>query len=64
MQTYVRDFLDKSVFLLKRKLLNQGFLFVKFKSSLRRLYDRHQDLVNCYGISMSQTTMDMFLLSL
>ena len=40
---------------LTRKLLNQGFLLVKLKSSLR-----HYDLVDRYGISVSQMTMDMF----
>jgi hypothetical protein len=34
-----KDFLDKVV-LLTRKLLNQGFLLVKLKSSLRKFYGR------------------------
>jgi hypothetical protein len=38
-------------FLLTRKLLNQGFLLVKLKSSLRKIDSRHHDLVDCYGIS-------------
>jgi len=33
---------------LSRKLLNQGFLVVKLKSSLRRFYDHHHDLVAHY----------------
>jgi hypothetical protein len=33
---------------LTRKLLNQGFLLVKLKSSLRKLYDRHHALVDRY----------------
>jgi hypothetical protein len=49
--------------LLTRKLLNQGFLLVKLKSSLRKFYGRHHDLVDRYGISVSQMTMDMFHLS-
>ena len=49
--------------LLTRKLLNQGFLLVKLKSSLRKFYGRHHDLVDSYGISVSQMTMDMFHLS-
>ena len=54
-----QDFLDRGL-LLTRKLLNQGFLLVKLKSSLRKFYGRHHDLVDRYGISMSQMTMDMF----
>jgi hypothetical protein len=36
-----------------RKLLNQGFLLVKLKSSLRKFYGRHHDLVDRYGISVT-----------
>jgi hypothetical protein len=57
-----QDFLDRGL-LLTRKLLNQGFLLVKLKLSLRKLYGRHHDLVDRYGISMSQMTTDMFHLS-
>jgi hypothetical protein len=46
-----------------RTLLNQGFLFVKLKSSLRMFYGRHHDMVDCYGIFVSQMTTDMFHLS-
>jgi hypothetical protein len=35
-----QDFLDKGL-LLTRKLLNQGFLLVKLKPSLRKFYGRH-----------------------
>ena len=56
------DFLDKRL-LLTRKLLNQWFLLVKLKSSLRKLYGQHHDLVDRYGISVSQMTTDMFHLS-
>jgi hypothetical protein len=49
--------------LLTRKLLNQGFLLVKLKSSLRNFYGRRYDLVDRYGISVSQMTTDMFHLS-
>jgi hypothetical protein len=48
-----QDFLDR-VLMLTRKLL------VKLKSSLRKLYDRHHDLIDHYGISVSQMTTDMF----
>ena len=33
-----------------RKLLNQGFLLAKLKSSLRKFYGRHHDLINRCGI--------------
>ena len=41
---------------LTRKLLDQGFLLVKLKSSLRFFYGRHHDLVDRCGISVSQMT--------
>jgi hypothetical protein len=44
--------------LLTMKLLNQWFL----KSSLRLLYDRHHDFVNCYGIYVSQIATNIFCL--
>ena len=50
-----QDFLDRGL-LLTRKLLNHRFLLVKF-------YGRHHDLVDRYGISVSQMTTDMFHLS-
>ena len=52
-----QDFLDRGL------LLNQGFLLVKLKSSLRKFYGRHHALVSRYGISVSQMTTDMFYLS-
>ena len=42
----------------------QGFLVVKMKPSLRKLYERHHDLINRYGISMSQITTDIYPSSL
>ena len=57
-----QDFLDRGL-LLTRKPLNQGFLLVKLKSSLRKFYGRHHDLVDRYRISLSQMTTDMFHLS-
>ena len=56
------DFLD-NVLLLMRKLLNQGFLVFKLKSSLRKFYNRHPDLVNCYRFSESQMTEVMIRMS-
>jgi hypothetical protein len=57
-----QDFLDRGL-LLTRKLLSQGLLFVKLKSSVRTCYGRHHDLVDRYGISVSQITTDIFHLS-
>jgi hypothetical protein len=57
-----QDLLDRGL-LLTRKLLNQEFLLVKLKSSLRKFYGRHHDLVDRYGIYVSQMTTDMFHLS-
>jgi hypothetical protein len=54
-----QDFLDRGL-LLTRKLLNQGFFLVKLKSSLRKLDGRHHDMVDPYGISVSQMTTDTF----
>ena len=49
--------------LLTRDLLNQSFLLFKLKSSLGKFYGRHHDLVDRYGIYVSQITMDMLQLS-
>jgi hypothetical protein len=49
--------------LLTKKLLNQGFHFAKLKSSLRKFYGRHYDLVDRYGIVVSQMTTEMLHLS-
>jgi hypothetical protein len=46
-----------------RKLLNQEFLIDKLKSSLRKFYGRHHDLVDRYEIYVSQMTTDMIHLS-
>ncbi len=39
------------------------FLLVKLNSSLLMVYARHHDLVDRYGISVSQMTTEMFHLS-
>jgi hypothetical protein len=49
--------------LLRRTLLNQWFLLIKLKSFLRKLYGRHHDLFNLYGISVSEITTDVFRVS-
>jgi hypothetical protein len=56
-----QEFLDR-VLLQTRKLLNQWFLVIKLKSSLRKFYCRHLDFVNRYGLSVSQMITDMFRL--
>jgi hypothetical protein len=57
-----QEILDRGL-LLTRKLLNHGFLLIKLKSSLRTFYGRHLDLIDRYGISVSQMTTDMFHLA-
>ena len=57
-----QDFLDRGL-LLTRKLRNQGFLLVKLKSSVREFYGRHHNLVDRYGISVSNMTTDMLHMS-
>ena len=42
------------------ELINSEFCFVKLTSSLRKLYGRHHDIVDRYGVSVSQMTTDMF----
>ena len=39
--------------LLTGKLLNQGFLVLRLRSSVRQLYGPHHDLVNRYGVSVT-----------
>jgi hypothetical protein len=50
---YIHNFLDRGL-LLTGKLLNQGFLLAKLKSSLRKFYGGHHDLVDRFGISVLQ----------
>jgi hypothetical protein len=40
-----QDFRDREL-VLTRKLLNQGFLLVKLRSSLRNFYGHHHDLID------------------
>jgi len=56
---FYQDFLGRGL-LLTLKLLNQGFLLVKVKSSLRKFYGCHHAMVDRYGISVSQMTTEMF----
>ena len=52
--------LQVKVYIATRKLLNQGFLLARLKSSLRQFYGRQYDLVNHYEISVSQMTTGIF----
>ena len=45
-----------------KEILNQGFPVDKLKSSLRKCYGHHHDLVNRNGISESQMITDMIRL--
>ena len=56
------DFLYRGM-LLTWKLLNKEFQMVKLKSSHRKFYRRHHELVDRYGITVSQMISDMFLAS-
>jgi hypothetical protein len=47
-------------FLLLTQLLTQKLLKQKLESSLQKLYGRHDDLVDCYEICISQMAMDLF----
>jgi hypothetical protein len=59
--SYYQDFLDRGL-LLTKKLLNQGFLLVKLRSSLTKFYGPLHDLIDRYGIYVSQMTTDIFYL--
>jgi hypothetical protein len=45
--------------LLAQKLLKQGYLTARVKSSLQKLYGLHHNLVDRYEISISEMTMDL-----
>ena len=47
--------------MLSEKLLKQGYVAPRLKSSLQKLYVRHHNLIDRYEISTSQMTMDLFL---
>jgi hypothetical protein len=44
-----------------QKLLKQGYIAPRLKSSLQKFYDRHHNLVDHYEISISQMTMELLL---
>ena len=53
------NFLDRAQ-LLTQKLLKQGYVVPRLKSSLQKLYRRYHNLVVGYEISISQMTMELF----
>ena len=55
-----QDFLDGGL-LLPMALLNQRFLLIKLKSSLRKFYGHHHDLIHRYGIPVLQITTNLFV---
>jgi hypothetical protein len=55
------DFLDRSQ-LRTQKLLKQGYVSPRLRSSLHKFYGRHHNLVDRYAISISKMTMDLLLL--
>jgi hypothetical protein len=58
-----RYFFERGL-VLTRKLLNQGLRLVKLKSSLWKFNGHHHDLVDRYGISVSDMTMEYLSYSL
>ena len=54
-----QDFLVRSSTLTQR-LSNQGYEIPKLKSSLKKFYGRHHELVDPYGITVSQLIADVF----
>jgi hypothetical protein len=68
--SYKEDFIQ-GLLQKNEKKLSRSFNFtfhyiddvLSLNSSLRMFYGRHHDLVNCYGVSVSQMTTDMFCLS-
>ena len=55
----ILDSLDRAL-LLTGKLLNQGMLANKLKSSIRTFHSRHHDLVTSYGIPFITTTIPSY----
>lgn len=54
------DFLDGDQ-LMTQKLLKQGYVAPRLKSSPQILYGRHHNRVDCYEISISQMKIDLLL---
>jgi len=54
-----RNFIERQSLLIGITL-NRVFRMSELTSTLRLFYGRHHNLINRYGISMSQMTTDMF----
>jgi hypothetical protein len=57
-----REFHDRSL-IRTSKQEHQEFLVINLSRAPRMFYGRRRDLVNCYGISVSQLITDMFCLT-
>ena len=53
------DFLYRARTLTNR-LLEQGYVATRLKSSLQKFYGRHHELVDRYGVSISTMKTDLF----
>ena len=53
------DFKNRGI-LLTKKLLKQGYEEERLKSSLRKFYGRHHELIDRYDKWMSQLATDIF----
>jgi hypothetical protein len=47
--------------MLTQKLLKQGYVVPRSKSSLQKCYARYHDLADCYELSISLMTIDLLL---
>ncbi len=45
------------------KLLEQGYVVIRLRSSLQKFYGRHHELVDKYGVTISNMRNDLFPLS-
>ena len=54
------DFVARSR-LLTLKLLGQNFLLPRLKSSFKKFYGRHHDLIECYQSSVTAMIRDIFV---
>ena len=57
--THYSDFLERAR-LLSHKLLSQGYVQPRLKTSLQKFYGRHHELVDRYEVSVSLLIEDMF----
>ena len=55
------DFVARSR-LLTLKLLGQNFLLPRLKSSFKKFYGRHHDLIECYQSSVTAMIRDIFVI--